>query len=164
MQLAHVIVNGNSFFRKMIVAVGASLDMFKSNRNRGCLFQCRKKVLILRHIAGQLVYSDRGKLFSFRLRYIKDRYHLVGRNGDFLFFGNRLSVRSDKGHIGFRIKLFHFLLYLKGCRGDNADSFFSFFDRSSVAVFPCTKACNQGSVGLLQCNQHGIIKAVMMKL
>ena len=41
------------------------------------------------------------------------------------------------------------------------DSFFSFFDRSSVAVFPCTKACNQGSIGLLQGNQHGIIKAVV---
>ena len=163
MQLAHVIVNGDSFFCKVIVAVSASVDMLKGNRNGRSLFQCGKKILILRHIAGQFIYSNRGNLFSFRLRYIKDGYHLVGRNGNFLFFGNCLSVCSDKGHICFRIKLFYFLSYLKGCRGDNTDSFFSFFDRSSVAVFPCTKACNQRSVGLLQSNQHGIIKAVMMK-
>ena len=85
-------------------------------------------------------YKPRKELFQFAL-------NSTGLSAE------RLAVLSDDRLLCLRIELFHFALYLKRCRGKDADTFLALDNISLKVVFPCGEARHKGSVRLLHGDQ-----------
>ena len=67
LQLTHTLVKRNSFVLKVIIAVCAARNLFKSNRNGRGLFKCGKKVLVIFHVAEQFICPKRRQFLSLGL-------------------------------------------------------------------------------------------------
>ena len=163
LKLAHALVNGNALFLQVVIAVCAALDFLKADRDRGSLFKGSENVLETLHVARQHINGNVGQFLTLGLGHVKDRYHLKGGDSDFLFFLNRLTVRTNNGLIGRRVDFIHFLLDFERGRGNDFDTLFAFYHVALKVVFPCGEARHKGSVRLLHGDKQRIIEAVIME-
>ena len=122
LQLTHVLLYGDPLFCQVVVAVRTTGDVLKGHRHGGSLFQRLEEVLVLLHIPGQLVHTDRGQGFALGLAHVKDRHDLERRNLCFLYFGQRLAVFVHD-RLALFVQLRHFLFHLVGGGGQNLDAF-----------------------------------------
>ena len=122
LQLTHVLLYGDPLFCQVVVAVRTTGDVLKGHRHGGSLFQRLEEVLVLLHISGQLVHTDRGQGFALGLAHVKDRHDLERRNLCFLYFGQRLAVFVHD-RLALFVQLRHFLFHLVGGGGQNLDAF-----------------------------------------
>ena len=93
LQVAHALLDGDSLFYQVIVAVAPAGDVLKRDRNGRNGLQCGEKVSILFHAASQLVHGDAGQGFSLGLRHIEHRHWLERLDYNFSFFGGSLVGR-----------------------------------------------------------------------
>ena len=119
----------------MVVAVGAAGDVLKGHRDGGGLFQRLEKFLVPFHSAGQFFHADRGRWLALGLAYIKDGHDFEGRNLDFLYLGDWLSILAYH-HLALGVQLRHFLLCFERGRGQDLDGFFAFLHIAVKLVPP----------------------------
>ena len=164
LQFTHALVNGNTLFFQMVVAVYAALDVLKGNRNRRCLFQRGKKILILFHAAGQFGHGNVWDFLALGLAHVKDCDDAKGRDFNFPFLGNGLAVCADYRLLGSRVDFLQLLFHFIRGWGQYLDAFFAFLHMAFKVVPPLAKTGNQRGVRLLHGDQQRIVEAVIMEL
>ena len=92
LHLAHAFINGDALINQVVVAMCATFDFLKSNRNGRNLFQGAPKGFVLLHIAGELINHNVGKLLAIGLRDIEDTDHLECRTQNLYRLCDGLSV------------------------------------------------------------------------
>ena len=163
LQLAHALINSDTLILQVIVAMCATYDFFKTNRDRRSLFKGCEKVLVTLNVPGQLVNRNIRQFFSLGLRHIKNRYHLISGYGNFLFLHDRFSVFPHNRLSCMRVDFLRLLFYLERRRGNNLDTLFAFYYVTLKVIFPSSKSCHKGSVGLLHGDKQRIVKAVIVE-
>ena len=161
LQLTHVLLYGDPLFRQVVVAVRTTGDVLKGHRHGGSLFQRLEEVLVLLHIPGQLVHTDRGQGFALGLAHVKDRHDLERRNLCFLYFGQRLAVFVHD-RLALFVQLRHFLFHLIGGGGQNLDAFLAPFHIAVKIVPPLVVACHK--LAALHGDQQRIVETVTVEL
>ena len=161
LQLTHVLLYGDPLFRQVVVAVRTTGDVLKGHRHGGSLFQRLEEVLVLLHISGQLVHTDRGQGFALGLAHVKDRHDLERRNLCFLYFGQRLAVFVHD-RLALFVQLRHFLFHLIGGGGQNLDAFLAPFHIAVKIVPPLVVACHK--LAALHGDQQRIVETVTVEL
>ena len=161
LQLTHVLLNGDPLFRQVIVAVRTTGDVLKGHRDGGSLFQRLEEVLVLLHISGQLVHTDRGQGFALGLAHVKDRHDLERRNLDFFFLGDGVAVLVHD-RLALFVQLRHFLFHLVGGGGQNLDAFLAPLHIAVKIVPPLVVA--RYKLAALHGDQQRIVEAVTVEL
>ena len=161
LQLTHVLLNGDPLFRQVIVAMRTTGDVLKGHRDGGSLFQRLEEVLVLLHISGQLVHTDRGQGFALGLAHVKDRHNLERRNLFFLYLGQRLTVFFHH-RLALFVPLRHFLFHLVGGGGQNLDAFLAPLHIAVKIVPPLVVA--RYKLASLHGDQQRIVEAVTVEL
>jgi hypothetical protein len=62
-----------------------------------------------------------------------------------------------------RVDFLRLLFYLERRRGNNLDTLFAFYYVTLKVIFPSSKSCHKGSVGLLHGDKQRIVKAVIVE-
>ena len=161
LQFAHALLNSNPLFRQVVVAVRASGDVLKTNRDGGGLFQRLEKILVLLHAARQFLHPQRGQRLPLGLAHVKDGNNLKGRNLYLLNLGDRLSVPADH-LLALGVQLRHFLFGLKRGWSQYLDGLFAFLDVAVKIIPPLVIACDK--LAALHGDQERVVKAVTVEL
>ena len=116
--------------------------------------------MVVLHAAGQFIHRDRGQRFALGLADIEHGHYLESRNLHRLFFRQRLSILIQN-RLALFVQLFHLLLDLVRCRGQNFDAFFAFLYSAVERVFPLVETRHQLSA--LHGDQQGVVEAVIVE-
>ena len=161
LQLTHVLLNGDPLVNQVVVAMRTTGDVLKGHRDGGSLFQRLEEVLVLLHIPGQLVHTDRGQRFALGLAHVKDRHNLERRNLDFFFLGDGVAVLVYD-RLALFVQLRHFLFHLVGGGGQNLDTFLAPLHIAVKIVPPLVVARHK--LAALHGDQQRIVETVTVEL
>ena len=160
--LAHTVPDGDALIGGVEITVRVVCDGAYLHRHRGRTAQRFHKNLILLNIAVQIGSKLRQGL-PLSLRHIKDGYHLIHGDFDFLFLHHNLTVCIQHRRFGVGIELDFLNLFLVGRGRDDLDAFFAFHHIAPKLVAPLIEACHMGGVGALHINEHGIVDRIAVE-
>ena len=164
LNLAHAFLQRDPLLHCVVVALGTGGDLFKANRDRAGPFQRLKEHLVVRDIAGQLIYANRRKRFSIRLTDIEDVHYFESRDHDLFQFLGSAAVRIQDSLAGDGIKPVHLQLFLIRRRGEDSDPGLALLDLSAEILLPGSVSGNQSGVRLLHGDQNCVVQGVVMEL
>ena len=118
LNFAHAILNGNAAFNRREESLRAARNILKGNGDGRHLLERIEERLVVLDGAFQLINDDVRKLFSVRLRNIKDAHHLEGRTQNLDRLRDSLSVCANHRLLRQRVNLLALFLRLvrRGCK------------------------------------------------
>ena len=162
LHLAHPLADGDALIVQIEKAVHIAGDGFQLHGDGGGPAQGFHENLIVLYIAPE-VGGKRGQRFALGLAHIKHDNRLEHGDFDFLFLHDDVAVLVPQGQLGVGVQLFllNFLLKGRGC--DDFDALFAALHMAVKLLLPLAVAGHKGGVRLLHMNEHGVVKAVLVK-
>ena len=160
--LAHTVPDGDALIGGVEITVRIACNGSYLHRYRRGTAQRLHENLILLDIAVQ-IGSKLRQGFSLGLRHIKDGYHLIHGDFDFLFLHDNFAVCIQYRRFGIGVELDFLNLFLVGCRRDDLNAFFAFHHIAPKLVAPLVEACHMGGVGALHIDEHGVVDRIAVE-
>ena len=164
LHLTHAFLNGDAVLDGVEISLCSACDLLKTHRYRTGLLQCFEEHFILRHIAGQLIYTESGQRFSVGLADVENIDHLERRHQDFLRFLYTGPIRICKDLAGDRIGFLNLHSLFVGSRGKNANAVFAFLHLTPKLLLPGGVSGYQCGIRFLHGDQDRIIQGIIMEL